>query len=405
MSGGTRSYEMARRLVNQGHEVHIITTWREKTEMSGWFETIEDGIFVHWLPVAYSNRMSFNQRIKSFIKFAIFAAKKAVSIPGDIVFATSTPLTISLPSVYVSRKQKIPMIFEVRDLWPELPIAMGALRNPISKFMARSLEQFSYKNSAAVVALSPGMKEGIVKKGYSACKVAVIPNSSDIEMFDVSNVEGERFKSIRGWSSETHLIIYTGTFGLINGVDYLVDLAKEIRALTDNVSLLAIGDGMEFESVIERAKTEGVLGKNLFIEKQIPKGDIPAALNAADMVCSLFIDKEEMQSNSANKFFDGLAAKKPILINYGGWQKELIESSGAGIVIWKLSPTDAAHKIVSALQDHVWLANASLAAEKLSKHMFDRNILAAQLEQVFEYVLANDADKVEQIAPGKYSIN
>ncbi|MBT6673966.1 MAG: glycosyltransferase, partial [Proteobacteria bacterium] len=110
MSGGTRSYEMARRFVQQGHEVHMITSWREPRDDQAWFESNEAGIHVHWLPVEYTNKMSFLNRIKAFLKFAIKSANKTASIKADIIFATSTPLTIALPAVYAAKIQKIPMV-------------------------------------------------------------------------------------------------------------------------------------------------------------------------------------------------------------------------------------------------------------------------------------------------------
>jgi hypothetical protein len=137
MSGGTRSYEMARRLVKMGHDVHMVTSYREETNHTDWFTTIEDGITVHWLPLLYSNKMNYTQRIKAFVNFAVKSSIKAVSMKADIIFATSTPLTIAIPAVIASKRQKIPLVFEVRDLWPELPIAMGALKNPIARFLAK----------------------------------------------------------------------------------------------------------------------------------------------------------------------------------------------------------------------------------------------------------------------------
>ena len=131
MSGGTRSYEMARRLVDRGHEVHMVTSSRDGKPSGrharGWTETVEAGIQVHWCSVPYSNHMSSRRRLGAFAKFSRLAARKATALRGDVVFATSTPLTIALPAVYAARRRSIPMVFEVRDLWPEMPIAVGAL--------------------------------------------------------------------------------------------------------------------------------------------------------------------------------------------------------------------------------------------------------------------------------------
>jgi UDP-N-acetylglucosamine:LPS N-acetylglucosamine transferase len=145
MSGGTRSYEMARRLVAAGHEVHMVTTWRTETAHDDWFHTTESGIQVHWLPVSYSNSKTYTQRIRAVLSFAIQACRKAVDLKGDLIFATSTPLTIAIPGIYASWRNRLPMVFEVRDLWPELPIAVGALRSPVLKWLARKFERFTYR--------------------------------------------------------------------------------------------------------------------------------------------------------------------------------------------------------------------------------------------------------------------
>lgn len=402
MSGGTRSFEMARRFVAEGHEVHIITSWREKTDNSSWFESEIAGINIHWLPVLYSNKMSFSDRIKAFFKFAVCAAIKSSSINADIVFATSTPLTIALPAVYASTKQKIPMVFEVRDLWPELPISMGAIKNPISKFLARRLELFAYKNSSSVVALSPGMKEGIVKTGYPSSNVAVIPNSSDIDMFRVSSDVGLQFRNERSIAPDIPLIIYTGTFGHINGVNFLVDLAVELKRINSDIIILAIGGGMEFDNVLQEAIFKGVHNYNLFIEGYLKKKDIPAALSAATITCALFIDKPEMRPNSANKFFDSLAAGKPIMINYGGWMHELINIHNCGISMWGNPIPCVAKELDKKLKDKAWLNSASASAKKLAKLSFDRDILASQLLQVLVNTTEGLSSKASEIAPGDY---
>lgn len=402
MVGGTRSYEMARRLVAMGHEVHMVTSWRDSCEHSDWFVTEIEGICVHWLPVPYSNHMSFGDRTKAFLKFALSSAKKASSLKSDLVFATSTPLTIALPAVYAARKQGIPMVFEVRDLWPELPIAMGALKNPVTRFLAKRLEKFAYKNSQAVVALSPGMRDGVVNAGYSAENVAVIPNSSDVELFDVDSSCGDAFRAQRDWLGTRPLVIYAGTFGLINGVGYMVQVAKQLQKISPEIRILLLGGGFEYDKVVCDAKQAGVLNNNLFIEKSIPKKEIPAAMSAADMICSLFIDKPEMQPNSANKFFDALAAGKPVMINYGGWQKDLLESSGAGIVTWGLSDEQAALKLADAIQDQNWLKTASESSRKMAEELFNRDVLAVQLEKVIVTSACGQSETAAQIAPGNY---
>ena len=229
---------MARRLVAMGHEVTVITSWREPHKTSSWFESNESGIKVYWLPVVYSNNMGFLQRVLAFVKFAFFSAVKASSIESDIVFASSTPLTIALPAVFSSFRLRVPMVFEVRDLWPDMPIAMGILKNPFLIYLAKLLEVWSYRNSSAIVALSPGMKQGILQTGYPRKKIAVIPNSCDISAFKYNNEKVSEFRSARSWLGDSPLLIYAGTFGMVNGVSYLVDLASQLMAINSNVKVL-----------------------------------------------------------------------------------------------------------------------------------------------------------------------
>ena len=191
MPGGTRSYEMARRLVAMGHEVNMVTSWREPNSRKDWFTTDEDGIQVHWLSVSYSNHMSYNQRIKAFLKFAWGSALKAASMPADVVFATSTPLTIALPGVYAAHRQKVPMVFEVRDLWPDVPYAMRAINNNFVFWAAKQLEKFAYRKSEHIICLTSTMRDFISGKGITLSKITSIPNLANLDAFRVGRKQDD----------------------------------------------------------------------------------------------------------------------------------------------------------------------------------------------------------------------
>src|SRR5690606_7968658 len=133
------------------------------------------------------------------------------------VFASSTPLTIALPGVYAARPRRVPMVFEVRDLWPQVPIAMGALRNPLARCVARALERFAYRNATRVVALSPGMAEGVVSTGYPAEHVVTIPNSADLELFRPDESRARSFRQRHPELGSGKIVLYAGTLGLANG--------------------------------------------------------------------------------------------------------------------------------------------------------------------------------------------
>jgi glycosyltransferase involved in cell wall biosynthesis len=379
-SGSTRSFEVGRRLVAAGHRVDIVTSWREPTTRKGWFTTDESGMRVHWLPVRYSNRMSYIARMGAFFKFAVCAAMRARRIDGDVVLATSTPLTIAIPAVYAARRRGIPMVFEVRDLWPDLPIAIGALKNPILRGAARSLERFSYSNSAAVIALSPGMAEGIVRAGYPRERVVIVPNGSDLELFRRDTSRGLAFRRRMGIDDGKILVGYLGTLGRINGVSYLVRIAAALKGDARFV-FLVMGDGQEHEQIAALAHAEHVLDRNFLMHPKIAKSQVPAVLSAVDIATSLFLPIPEMESNSANKFFDALAAGCCVGINYGGWHAQLLQGAGAGIRLD--SDTRRAAAQLQALADEPGrIKSAGLNARLLAEESFSRDVLAAKVQAV-----------------------
>jgi len=381
MSGGTRSFEMARRLVASGHEVHIITSDRSSTFTRRWYRTNEHGIQVHWLPVPYKNAMPYPDRIRAFLRYAVNAGLYAGQFEADLVFATSTPLTIALPAIYLAKRRNIPMVFEVRDLWPEIPIAVGAIKGPLI-LPAQWLERIAYRNSANIIALSPGMKDGIVRTGYVSGRVHVIPNSADIDMFAVPEAEGISFRKKYDWLQERPLAVYAGTLGRINGVEYLVKLAKKVQFIDPNIRFLVVGNGREKQKVMTLAKKLKVFEKIFFMIPSLPKKEMPKILSAANLAISLFINLPEMWANSANKFFDGLASGTAIAINYHGWQAKLLRETGAGIILDSMNIDLAASQLTAFIRNAQKLKDAGKAARRLATEQFSRDILAKRLEKI-----------------------
>lgn len=381
MPGGSRGHEMARRLVASGHEVNLVTSVRDEGGGGGWRITDENGIKVHWYPVPYTNSMTAAQRIRAFAKFAWAASSRAASFDADIVFATSTPLTIAIPGAYASWRRKCPMVFEVRDLWPEMPIAVGALRNPVQIRMARALERFAYRRSERIVALSPGMAEGVIATGYPADRVHVIPNASDVEQFQVEPDRAARFRAAHPELGDGPIVLYAGTLGQVNGVSYLAHLAAQCCSTHPHIRFVVLGDGAESGLLKETAARLGVAGKNFFQYSRVAKEAVVDAFAAASLVTSLFVDLPEMEKNSANKFFDGLAAGRPVAINYGGWQAQLIHEHGIGLVLGH-EMTQAAAMLTDFLSEPDRVSASGCAALSLAERSFSRDRLYGQLHEV-----------------------
>ena len=387
MSGGTRSYEMARRLVAAGHEVHLVTTWRaDATDRRTWFETVESGIHVHWLPLPYSNYMSYRKRIMVFLQFALSSAIKAVSLKGDIVFATSTPLTIALPGLYASMRNRIPMVFEVRDLWPEVPIAMGVIKNPLLIRLARKLEKITYKRSSAIVALAPGMKIAICNQGIDSSKVHVIPNGSDFDIFSNQDIVPA---DLPGFENGNIAILYFGAMGVANGVSYIPRLASELRRLTgkDVFKFYLLGDGAKRHEAEQLAEKLGVLNSSVFFIGRVPKQEVARWLDAADATIMTYDGPEVVFRDSvSNKFFDSLAARKPIIANFAGFSTLSAAEVGAGFIVDR-DPAIAARSLIELSKDTDVFVNAGAAAFDLAQQRFSRDHLAKQLEEVIRNVV------------------
>ena len=226
-----------------------------------------------------------------------------------------------------------------------------------------------------------------MRRGIPAAKVTVIPNSCDVEQFDIPASRGQSIRQRRlGLTDDQPLVVYTGTFGLINGVGYLVDVAAAMRTIDPEIRFLLVGSGAERPKVIARAEAQGVLNKTMWIWEPLPKTEMPDLLAAATLATSVVIPLPELWHNSANKFFDALAAGKPIAINHGGWQAELLEQSGAGIVLPSDDPGCAARRIAAFVRDPERLARAAVAARSLAYTRFNRDRMARELEDILQQV-------------------
>ncbi|MBC8069098.1 MAG: glycosyltransferase family 4 protein, partial [Deltaproteobacteria bacterium] len=329
--GGTRSYEFARRLARRGHEVTVVTSCAamqpEFADPTRVTHREIDGIKLVILPVPYSNEMSFAQRLGAFGRFAAHATLETLRKRADVIFATSTPLTIAIPGLLGRYARNTPMVFEVRDLWPELPIAIGALENPMARTAARAREWAAYHGSSEIVALSPGMADGVGATGIPRERITVIPNSCDIDAFTTTPETIEAFRRARlpELRADQPLVVYGGTFGRINDAGWLVDVAAAMTQIAPDVRFAYAGGGAEADKIRARASAAGVLGRSLWMLPPLPKREMPAFLGCASVATSLFMPLPEMENNSANKFFDALAAGKPVAINYRGWQAELLQ--------------------------------------------------------------------------------
>lgn len=386
-SGGVRSFEFSKYLVQKGHEVTLITG---KFESSGLPEDAPkrlkiSGINVIRLNVRYGQKMNFFRRIISFTKFSILASIECIKVKHvDIIFATSTPLTIIIPALVAKIWHRKKLIFEVRDLWPDVPIELGILKNPVTKFFARILEKIAYRTSDHIIALSTGMKYYIVKHGITESKVSVITNASDTHIFRQYNEKtfslSEQYPELKN----KNWIVYAGTIGKVNDVEWLVKLGGKLKNIdkeNKNV-ILIIGEGSNKNNCIKLAENLKVLNDKVFFFDKFKRKELINVLSESKLLTSLFLDLKYMNTNSANKFFDAFAAGKPIAINYGGWQADLIKETGAGLVLDRNDLEKSAKMIYDFLNDEKQITYAEKQSKYLGDEVFNRQKLAEDFERV-----------------------
>lgn len=387
---GTRSYEFARHFVEKGHRVTMITSGLFNKEFPvpknlEYAELETDGINVVPIAAAYNDPyrgtgMSGYKRMIEFYRFARLAAKVGSRLDKpDVVFATHTPLTIGLAGIKLSRYFNIPFVFEVRDLWPEALINVGALKNPLAIWWLRRMAQKIYAAAHHIIALSPGMKNGIVRAGVPEEKITVIPNSSDLELFH-PDLDGSASRARLGLG-DRFAAVYFGAMGLANGLEYVIEAARILaERKNDNIVMVLHGDGgkrPELEKMARDYKLTNVVFSDL-----VPDKSEVARIIAACDVCMTIYRAVREHTWSPNKMFDALAAGKPVLINVPGWLGETIENNECGRCVAPGRPESLADALEELSANPNLCRQMGQNARSLAEREFARNKLAEQLENI-----------------------
>jgi len=394
---GNRSYQMAKRLLAHGHEVTMVcgsygggVTGITQPFSKGMRRGVVDGIDVIEFDLAYSNANGFWGRVFVFLRFVFKSVGLVFNEPFDLVFATSTPLTAGIPGVLAKRFRRKPFVFEVRDLWPELPEAMGVIRNKGLLRLLRGLEKLIYHSADYVIGLSPGIVDGIKRAGTPSKKVSFVPNGCDISIFK----EVQQQYRPEGVSSHDLMVVYTGTHGPANGLDAVLDVAAVLKKRANlAIKFVLVGDGKQKAALQTRAKLEK-LSSVIFLDP-MPKAELACLMKAADVGMQILANIPAFYyGTSPNKFFDYISCGLPVLNNYPGWLAELIHEAECGFVVAPDKPDLFADCLEYADKHRDELSCMGENAFKLAHQKFDRNNLSKEwatcLEQVFLQFGASD---------------
>ncbi len=376
----TRAYEFARRWVEAGDEVTVVTSVYYKSDIQpDRFVTRRniDGINVLILNIPVSNRQSIARQSWTFLQYAAVSSWFALTLPADLVLASSGPITAAIPALAACYLRRKPFAFEVRDLWPEGAIQLGLLRNRLLIGALRRFEWFCYRSARVTIALSEGAREWI-SRSYGIARLSVITNASDNQLADAAR---ETTFDPPAWARERPFVVYAGAMGPTHSCTQLLDLAAHLESGNGcPVELAVIGTGADFEILDRERQSRGL--RRLRLLGQLPRQDVFAWLTRSLCVLSVVNPNPFLDMSSPNKLFDAFAAGRPIVQDTQGWMKDLIEREQCGVTVPRGDTRAMADAIAELAQNPERCKHLAANSRRIGREQFDRGLLAERMRRI-----------------------
>lgn len=391
--GGSRWNEMARIWVGEGHLVTVIAgNVHYMSEKSGdnagkRFSVSEnqEGVEVVRCKLSRRYHHSFLGRLWGYISFAfaaVYAGLRFADCKYDCIIVTSPPLMVGIPGLLLSRWRRIPLVLEIRDLWPESAIEMGVLTNKWLIHLAHKFEKYLYRKAQLINVLTPAFRERLIRdKGVDPYKIVMIPNAADFRWSE----KALRSACVDGLRGRLRLegkfvIIYVGAHGLANDLMQLVEAAALLRG-TD-AHFLLIGDGMQKRMLMNEVDSRGLT--NISFLDPVSKEQIFEYIIMADIGVAVLKKAEIFKTVYSNKTFDYFSCKKPVLMAIDGVSRDLVEQAEAGMFAEPENAADLAEKIRIYMNDRALLRKQGENGYQFVHAHFDRSKLAKDFLECIE---------------------
>lgn len=365
----------------------LITTkaWRERrlTQDADW---VPRGVRIRAFNVPYCNDMSTPERAAAFVRYALQAVWEGGRIPRpSLVYGSSTPLTVAGAAAAVAHVQECPWIFEVRDLWPDFPIQMGAITTEWVQRALRRLERWLYQDAAHVVTVSPDM-ERHVRQFVAPAHVSTVEYGTDLTLLD--RITENDVQALRQQHElEKHrVILYAGSFGRANDIPTLLEAARRLQHRRD-VCFVFAGAGY-YEGAIHESAARNPIVKKIAPQ---PYHRALALFKAASLSLVPFINLPVLRANAPSKLFDSLAAGTPAVVTNSGWTKDLVEQHQCGWYVPASQPRTLADKIEHLLDHPDELRTAGRRGAALARKRFNRSVHMNRLAELIGNVAARAA--------------
>lgn len=401
--GGLRWNEMTRIWAKKGHKITVIAGMTHYTkgirnpkyDKKYVFEdAFSENIKVIRTHVSDSYNNNFKGRLRAYFSFVfsgIFGGLFRAREKYDLIIVSSPPLSVGFIALILSFFKRIPILFEVRDIWPESAIETGIIKNKLLIRLSYKLERLIYKKAKLINVVTPAMKDVLVQqKGIPAEKIICIPNAADFAIADDLKLNFDRSVFRKKLGIDDKLVLcYVGAHGFAN---HLIQLIETAELLTDEpVVFILIGDGMQKNMLIHAAKDRKL--NNILFFDSVAKAEALKYILASDIGISVLKKIEIFKTVYSNKTFDYMACKKPILMAIDGISKELIEISGAGTFVTPEDPIDFANKVKYYLQNKELITSQGENGYHYAKKHFDREKLSRSYLQLIEQLLQKQTSK------------
>ena len=378
----SRHYTLLAHLA-KSHRVTLLTTpaWagQRLTEEFAW---VPPGVEIRQTAVRYDNRMGPARRAWAFAQYAAWAVREGLRMDKpDVIWGISTPLTAAWAAAQCAKWRRVPWVFEVQDLWPSFPVAMGAVPTALARQQLFALEKRLYKSARHIVPLSPDMTAYVTGRGISADKVTTVLNGTDLDLAARATPAAvAALRRVEGLQGQ-RIVLYAGTFGRANDLSTVVAAAEALVATEADVTWLFLGDGHHRPLVAAAAARWP--GRIRLVGGQ-PRHAVFSWFALAEVSVVSFLNLPVLDANSPAKLYDSLAVGVPVVVTNRGWTKELVERAGCG---W-YSPAGDAGALAGRLRELLArpeeLRAAGQRGKVLAGREFDRNILAATMQTILE---------------------
>jgi glycosyltransferase involved in cell wall biosynthesis len=403
----SRTFEHCRVWARAGHEVYVATNvpnhpagqlypgYRNALAQS---ETVAGIRVYRLLTFLAANQGVVRRSVGYFFYMAMVVLASPFMPRVDIVVSTSPQFFCGLAGYFVSRIKRVPWVLEIRDLWPESIVAVGAVRRSRLLRLLVGLTRFAYRKADRIVCVTDSFKEAIVAEGIPAAKIEVIKNGVDLEFFSPGRSVGPEAARIPGLENTQgkFVLSYVGTHGMAHGLDTVLQAAELVRDLPD-VLFLLVGDGAERSHLVKQRDMMRL--DNVVMLDQQPKTRMPAiwAVTAVSLV--VLKDRPLFRTVIPSKIFESMAMQKPIILGVRGESEALLKESGAGLCVQPESAVQLARAVRRLHADADERRAMGIAGRQFVEQRFDRRVLAARYADLMAGLVAQQAKPAETPAP------